>query len=131
MAVVSLPALQSSKHTDAPCNRLHSPVAVALALPQANCWSVSPAMWQEPTKHQYDWDAATTMGFLHQYGLDKEFALNIECNHATLAGHSCDHELQVWGSRPLLMVFKWACILPCCQPHSLGMQLLILHGQCQ
>ena len=35
------------------------------------------------------------MGFLQHYGLDKEFALNIECNHATLAGHSCDHELQV------------------------------------
>ena len=37
------------------------------------------------------------MGFLQQYGLDAEFALNIECNHATLAGHSCDHELQVGG----------------------------------
>lgn len=48
---------------------------------------------QEPTKHQYDWDAATTLGFLRTYGLDKEFALNIECNHATLAGHSCEHEL--------------------------------------
>lgn len=50
---------------------------------------------QEPTKHQYDWDAATTMGFLNQYGLSDEFKLNVECNHATLAGHSCDHELQV------------------------------------
>lgn len=48
---------------------------------------------QEPTKHQYDWDAATTLGFLRTYGLEKEFALNIECNHATLAGHSCEHEL--------------------------------------
>jgi xylose isomerase len=37
------------------------------------------------------------MGFLQQYGLGGEFALNIECNHATLAGHSCDHELQVGG----------------------------------
>jgi xylose isomerase len=35
------------------------------------------------------------MGFLNQYGLSDEFKLNIECNHATLAGHSCDHELQV------------------------------------
>ncbi len=50
---------------------------------------------QEPTKHQYDWDVATTMGFLHQYGLSDEFKLNVECNHATLAGHSCDHELRV------------------------------------
>ena len=50
---------------------------------------------QEPTKHQYDWDVATTMGFLHQYGISDEFKLNVECNHATLAGHSCDHELQV------------------------------------
>ncbi|EIE22260.1 xylose isomerase [Coccomyxa subellipsoidea C-169] len=50
---------------------------------------------QEPTKHQYDWDAATTMGFLNQYGLSDEFKLNVECNHATLAGHSCEHELQL------------------------------------
>eukprot|EP00877_Chromochloris_zofingiensis_P006739 jgi/Chrzof1/2318/Cz11g10240.t1 len=50
---------------------------------------------QEPTKHQYDWDAGTTIGFLRKYGLDKEYKLNIECNHATLAGHSCDHELQL------------------------------------
>jgi xylose isomerase len=41
---------------------------------------------QEPTKHQYDWDAATTAGFLRKYGLDQEFKLNIECNHATLSG---------------------------------------------
>ncbi|GAQ82468.1 xylose isomerase [Klebsormidium nitens] len=49
---------------------------------------------QEPTKHQYDWDAATTIGFLEHYGLGDEFKLNIECNHATLAGHSCFHELE-------------------------------------
>ncbi len=48
---------------------------------------------QEPTKHQYDWDAGSTLGFLRGYGLEKEFSLNIECNHATLAGHSCEHEL--------------------------------------
>ena len=48
---------------------------------------------QEPTKHQYDWDAATTLGFLDHYGLTGEFKLNIECNHATLSGHSCEHEL--------------------------------------
>ncbi|XP_022842364.1 xylose isomerase [Olea europaea var. sylvestris] len=49
---------------------------------------------QEPTKHQYDWDAATAANFLRKYGLIDEFKLNIECNHATLAGHSCHHELE-------------------------------------
>ena len=48
----------------------------------------------EPTKHQYDVDAETVIGFLRHYGLDKDFALNIEVNHATLAGHTFDHELQ-------------------------------------
>lgn len=43
---------------------------------------------QEPTKHQYDYDAATVYGFLKQFGLEKEIKLNIEANHATLAGHS-------------------------------------------
>jgi len=49
---------------------------------------------QEPTKHQYDWDAATTASFLRKYGLIGEFKLNIECNHATLSGHSCHHDLE-------------------------------------
>lgn len=49
---------------------------------------------QEPTKHQYDWDAATTANFLQKNGLAGEFKLNIECNHATLSGHSCHHELE-------------------------------------
>lgn len=49
----------------------------------------------EPSKHQYDFDAAAVIGFLRQYGLDKDFKLNIEANHATLAGHSFAHELQV------------------------------------
>eukprot|EP00879_Flechtneria_rotunda_P002562 GHRR01002761.1.p1 GENE.GHRR01002761.1~~GHRR01002761.1.p1 ORF type:complete len:444 (+),score=143.45 GHRR01002761.1:631-1962(+) len=49
---------------------------------------------QEPTKHQYDWDAATTTSFLRKYNLIDEFKLNLECNHATLAGHSCEHELE-------------------------------------
>lgn len=48
---------------------------------------------KEPTKHQYDFDAATCIGFLRQYGLDKDFKLNIEANHATLAGHTFEHEL--------------------------------------
>lgn len=41
---------------------------------------------QEPTKHQYDWDAATTVSFLRKYNLINEYKLNIECNHATLSG---------------------------------------------
>ncbi|KAK3004880.1 hypothetical protein RJ639_018299 [Escallonia herrerae] len=49
---------------------------------------------KEPTKHQYDWDAATAANFLRKYGLIDEFKLNIECNHATLSGHSCHHELE-------------------------------------
>ncbi|GER52635.1 xylose isomerase family protein [Striga asiatica] len=49
---------------------------------------------QEPTKHQYDWDAATAANFLRKYGLIDEFKLNIECNHATLSGHSCHHEVE-------------------------------------
>ncbi|HAX92769.1 MAG TPA: xylose isomerase, partial [Bacteroidales bacterium] len=49
----------------------------------------------EPTKHQYDYDAATVIGFLKNYGLDKDFKLNIEVNHATLAGHTFAHDLQV------------------------------------
>lgn len=49
----------------------------------------------EPTKHQYDFDSETVIGFLRNYGLDKDFKLNIEVNHATLAGHTFEHELQV------------------------------------
>lgn len=48
---------------------------------------------QEPTKHQYDYDTATVYGFLKQFGLEKEFKVNIEANHATLAGHSFQHEI--------------------------------------
>jgi xylose isomerase len=49
----------------------------------------------EPMKHQYDFDTATVIGFLKAYGLEKDFKLNIEVNHATLAQHSFQHELQV------------------------------------
>jgi len=48
---------------------------------------------QEPTKHQYDYDCATVHGFLDRYGLADEYKLNIEANHATLAGHSFHHEV--------------------------------------
>lgn len=50
---------------------------------------------KEPMTHQYDFDAATAIGFLRQYGLDKDFKLNIEANHATLAGHTFQHELRI------------------------------------
>ena len=49
----------------------------------------------EPTKHQYDYDSETVIGFLRQYDLLNDFKLNIEVNHATLAGHTFQHELQV------------------------------------
>ncbi|MFA5815878.1 MAG: xylose isomerase [Bacteroidales bacterium] len=48
----------------------------------------------EPSLHQYDFDASTVIGFLHKYGLEKDFKLNVEANHATLAGHSFTHELR-------------------------------------
>jgi len=47
----------------------------------------------EPTKHQYDHDVATVYGFLSRHGLEKEISVNIECNHATLAGNSFEHEV--------------------------------------
>lgn len=56
----------------------------------------------EPSKHQYDFDAATTINFLKTYGLDQDFKLNIEVNHATLAQHTFQHELQVAADAGLL-----------------------------
>jgi xylose isomerase len=56
----------------------------------------------EPSKHQYDFDVATIIGFLRQHELDKDFKLNIEVNHATLAGHTFQHELQVAADAGLL-----------------------------
>ena len=56
----------------------------------------------EPSKHQYDFDAATSIGFLHKYGLEKDFKLNIEVNHATLAQHSFEHELAVAANANML-----------------------------
>jgi xylose isomerase len=56
----------------------------------------------EPSKHQYDYDAETVIGFLRHYGLDKDFKLNIEVNHATLAGHTFQHELQSAADAGLL-----------------------------
>jgi len=56
----------------------------------------------EPTKHQYDFDSATVIGFLRQYGLDKDFKINVEVNHATLSGHTFQHELQVAADAGML-----------------------------
>ncbi|MDL2327696.1 xylose isomerase [Ruminococcaceae bacterium OttesenSCG-928-A11] len=57
---------------------------------------------KEPMKHQYDFDAATAIGFLRQYGLDKDFKMNIEANHATLAGHSFQHDLRISAMNGML-----------------------------
>jgi xylose isomerase len=65
------------------------------------CFYIEPKP-MEPTKHQYDFDAATVIGFLRYYGLDKDFKLNIEVNHATLAGHTFQHELQVAANAGML-----------------------------
>ena len=56
----------------------------------------------EPSKHQYDYDSETVIGFLRHYGLDKDFKLNIEVNHATLSGHTMEHELQVAADAKML-----------------------------
>lgn len=56
----------------------------------------------EPTKHQYDFDAETVIGFLRQHGLAEDFKLNIEVNHATLAGHTFAHELQAAADAGML-----------------------------
>jgi len=56
----------------------------------------------EPSKHQYDFDSATVIGFLRHFGLDKDFKLNIETNHATLAGHTMEHEMQVAADAGML-----------------------------
>lgn len=56
----------------------------------------------EPSKHQYDYDCETVIGFLRQYDLLNDFSLNIEVNHATLAGHTMQHELQVAADAGLL-----------------------------
>ena len=56
----------------------------------------------EPTKHQYDYDCETVIGFLRHYGLDKDFKINVEVNHATLAGHTFQHELQAAADAGML-----------------------------
>lgn len=65
------------------------------------CFFIEPKP-MEPSKHQYDYDAATVIGFLKEYNLDKDFKLNIEVNHATLANHTFDHELQTAANSNML-----------------------------
>jgi xylose isomerase len=57
---------------------------------------------REPTAHQYDYDAQTVIGFLNYYGLDKDFKLNIEPNHTTLAGHDYEHDLRMASAYGML-----------------------------
>jgi xylose isomerase len=57
---------------------------------------------KEPTKHQYDFDVATGIAFLRTYGLEKHFKFNIETNHATLAGHTFQHEIEVAAAQGML-----------------------------
>jgi xylose isomerase len=65
------------------------------------CFYIEPKP-MEPTKHQYDFDAATVIGFLKEHGLEKDFKLNIEVNHATLAQHTFQHELQISADNGML-----------------------------
>ena len=65
------------------------------------CFYIEPKP-TEPSKHQYDFDAATVIGFLKEYGLEKDFKLNIEVNHATLAQHTFQHDLQVAANYGML-----------------------------
>ena len=57
---------------------------------------------KEPTKHQYDFDVASGIAFLRTYGLEKHFKFNIETNHATLAGHTFQHEIEVAAAAGML-----------------------------
>ena len=65
------------------------------------CFFIEPKP-MEPTKHQYDFDTATVSGFLNKYGLADDFKVNIEVNHATLANHTFQHELQIAADNNLL-----------------------------
>ncbi|GHU60948.1 xylose isomerase [Spirochaetia bacterium] len=65
------------------------------------CFYIEPKP-MEPTKHQYDFDAETVIGFLKAHGLEKDFKLNIEANHAELAGHDFHHELSVCVDNDML-----------------------------
>ena len=65
------------------------------------CFFIEPKP-MEPMKHQYDFDSATVAGFLKEHGLEHDFKLNVEANHATLSGHTFEHDLQVASDHGLL-----------------------------
>ena len=75
-------------------NLMHMAVDYARSIGFTGDFYIEPKP-QEPMKHQYDYDAATAIQFIEKFGLEKDFKLNIEANHATLAGHTFEHELRV------------------------------------
>ena len=87
-------------NTDMKAEKEHLAMMLTLARDYARkqgftgCFYIEPKP-MEPTKHQYDYDSETVIGFLRAHGLDKDFKLNIEANHAKLAGHEFAHELTV------------------------------------
>jgi len=80
---------------------LHKAVAYAKEIGFTGQFLIEPKP-KEPTKHQYDFDVATVIGFLKTYDLADKFKLNIEANHATLAGHSFQHELALASAHGML-----------------------------
>ncbi|WP_296662747.1 MULTISPECIES: xylose isomerase [unclassified Treponema] len=87
-------------NTDMKAEKEHLAMMLTLARDYARkqgftgCFYIEPKP-MEPTKHQYDYDSETVIGFLRAHGLDKDFKLNIEANHAELAGHEFAHELTI------------------------------------
>ena len=80
---------------------LHMAVAYAKEIGFKGQFLIEPKP-KEPTKHQYDFDVASGIAFLRTYGLEKHFKFNIETNHATLAGHTFQHEIEVAASQKML-----------------------------
>jgi xylose isomerase len=80
---------------------LHLAVAYAKEIGFKGQFLIEPKP-KEPTKHQYDFDVASGIAFLRTYGLEKHFKFNIETNHATLAGHTFQHEIEVAAAQGLL-----------------------------
>jgi len=80
---------------------LHMAVDYAKAIGFKGQFLIEPKP-KEPTKHQYDFDVASGIAFLRTYGLEKHFKFNIETNHATLAGHSFQHEIEVAAAAGML-----------------------------
>ncbi|HVW21958.1 MAG TPA: xylose isomerase [Opitutaceae bacterium] len=80
---------------------LHMAVDYAKAIGFRGQFLIEPKP-KEPTKHQYDFDVASGVAFLRTYGLDKKFKFNIETNHATLAGHTFQHEIEVAAAHGML-----------------------------